>query len=143
MSGSGGGLDYSIACQQVESIVVDPRYSDSALGKEHQWLAIRPGTDAALCEAIAYQLITKDQHDKAFLAKYCVGFDDTTLPASAPANADYKSYILGNSEDGVAKTPAWAAEITGIPELNIIELANKLAVANAPYITQEIGRAHV
>ncbi|MEC4728663.1 molybdopterin-dependent oxidoreductase [Shewanella sp. D64] len=139
MSGSGGGLDYSLACQQVEAIIVDPRYSESALGKEHTWLAIRPGTDAALCEALAYQLISQNQHDQAFLDKYCVGFDEKTLPTSAPANADYKSYILGNSDDGIAKTPKWAAEITGIPELNIIKLADKLAAANAPYITQGWG----
>ncbi|MCS5960948.1 hypothetical protein LNP74_21250 [Klebsiella pneumoniae subsp. pneumoniae] len=31
-----------------------------------------------------------------------------TLPAGAPANGHYKAYILGEGDDGIAKTPQWA-----------------------------------
>ena len=41
--------------------------------------------------------------DKPFLDKYCVGYDETTMPAGAPANGHYKAYILGEGPDGVAK----------------------------------------
>lgn len=139
MSGSGGTLDFSIANKKIESIVVDPRYSDSVLGDKSQWLAIRPGTDAALCEALAYQIITQNKHDQAFLDRYCIGFDESTLPLGASKNSDYRSHILGFSDDGIAKTPSWAAAITGIPEYKIIDLADKLMQAEAPFITQGWG----
>ncbi|MDI5874582.1 DMSO/selenate family reductase complex A subunit [Shewanella xiamenensis] len=139
MSGSGGSFDYSLANHKVESIIVDPRYSDSSLGAESHWLAIKPGTDAALCEAIAYQIISKNRHNQVFLDTYCIGFDEKTLPASAPKNGDYKSYILGFGDDNTPKTPSRAAEITGIPEYKIIELADKLIAAEAPFITQGWG----
>jgi anaerobic dimethyl sulfoxide reductase subunit A len=50
------------------------------------------------------------------------GFDEATLPASAPPGASYRSYLLGLA-DGVKKTPEWAAEITGIPAATIRRLA--------------------
>ncbi|MGI2258435.1 DMSO/selenate family reductase complex A subunit [Shewanella sp. GXUN23E] len=139
MSGTGGGYDYVNAATEVTTIVVDPRYSESALADGCSWLPIRPGTDAALCEALAYQIISQGRHDQQFLDKYCVGFDQQSLPESAPANSDYKSHILGLGADGIAKTPAWAAAITGIPERQIIDLADKLTNARAPFITQGWG----
>ncbi|MCW1889064.1 hypothetical protein OK016_01870 [Vibrio chagasii] len=48
-------------------------------------------------------MITEDLVDQPFLDKYCVGYDEKTLPASAPKNSDYKSYILGLGEDGVQR----------------------------------------
>ncbi len=70
-------------------------------GREDQWIPIRPSTDAALVAGLAYVLITENYVDQAFLDKYCIGYDEKTLPASAPPNSDYKSYILGLGEDGV------------------------------------------
>lgn len=95
--------------------MIDPRYNDTAAGREDEWLPIRPGTDGALAAAIGWVLITEDLIDKPFLDKYCIGYDETTLPASAPRNAHYKAYILGQGDDGIAKTPQWAAQITSIP----------------------------
>lgn len=74
-----------------------------------------PGTDGALACAIARVLITENMVDQPFLDKYCVGYDEKTLPANAPRNAHYKAYILGEGPDGIAKTPEWAAKITSIP----------------------------
>jgi anaerobic selenocysteine-containing dehydrogenase len=65
--------------------------------------------------ALAWVMITENLVDQPFLDKYCVGYDEKTLPASAPANGHYKAYILGQGSDGVAKTPEWASTITGIP----------------------------
>ncbi|MDK6752774.1 molybdopterin-dependent oxidoreductase, partial [Escherichia coli] len=86
--------------------------NDTAAGREDEWLPIRPGTDGALACAIAWVLITENMVDQPFLDKYCVGYDEKTLPANAPRNAHYKAYILGEGPDGIAKTPEWAAKIT-------------------------------
>ena len=98
------------------------------------------GTDAALVSALAYVMIKEDTVDKPFLDKYCVGYDETTMPAGAPANGHYKAYILGEGPDGVAK-PQWAAKITGIPAARIVKLAREIGTAKPAYITQGWGRS--
>ena len=137
---SGGSETYQISEQlhrrNVRTIFVDPRYSDSMLGKEDEWVPIRPGTDAALVEAIAHVLITEDLVDQAFLDAYCVGYDASTLPASTPANGSYKDYILGDGPDGIAKTPDWAAPITGIPAERIVKLAREIGTAKPVFVAQ-------
>ncbi|CAH6100144.1 molybdopterin-dependent oxidoreductase [Klebsiella pneumoniae] len=124
---SGGGITWYLEQARERSnarmIVIDPRYTDTAAGREDEWIPIRPGTDAALVAGIAWVLINEDLVDQPFLDKYCVGYDEKTLPAGAPANGHYKAYILGEGDDGIAKTPQWASRITGIPTERIIKLA--------------------
>ena len=62
MSG-GGEIHEHINAQRkrnVRTIIIDPRYTDTMLGKEDEWIPIRPGTDAALVEGIAHVLITEN-----------------------------------------------------------------------------------
>ncbi|EPC4329460.1 DMSO/selenate family reductase complex A subunit, partial [Cronobacter sakazakii] len=140
---SGGGVTYYLeqarAKSQARMIVIDPRYTDTAAGREDEWIPIRPGTDAALASAIAWVLITENYVDQPFLDNYCVGYDEKTLPSGAPANGHYKAYILGDGPDGTAKTPAWAAPITGIPEARIIKLAREIGEAKPAFIAQGWG----
>ncbi|ACV21492.1 DMSO/selenate family reductase complex A subunit [Slackia heliotrinireducens] len=120
-------------------IVIDPRYTATSALRADQWIPIRPGTDAALADAIAYVLITEDMVDQDFLDTYCIGYDESTLPESAPAKSDYKSHILGEGPDGTAKTPAWASEITGIPEQVISDLAHEIGTTQPCCIMQGLG----
>jgi anaerobic dimethyl sulfoxide reductase chain A len=140
---SGGGLTYCIEQAKARSnaklIIIDPRYNDTGAGREDEWIPIRPGTDAALVAAMAYVMITENLIDKPFLDKYCVGFDEVTMPASAPKNGHYKAYILGEGADGIAKTPDWAAAITGIPASRIISLAREIATTKPAFIAQGWG----
>ncbi|NOH95157.1 DmsA/YnfE/YnfF family dimethyl sulfoxide reductase [Vibrio sp. 99-70-13A1] len=140
---SGGGLIHhyveSKNLSNAKTIIIDPRYTDTAGGREDQWIPIRPSTDAALVAGLAHVMITEDLVDQPFLDKYCVGYDETTLPASAPENSDYKSYILGKDEDGVEKTPAWASKITGIPVDTIIKLAREMGTNKPCAIHQGWG----
>ncbi|EMT6576887.1 dimethyl sulfoxide reductase subunit A [Providencia rettgeri] len=140
---SGGGVTYYVEQARERSnarmIVIDPRYNDTASGREDEWLPIRPGTDGALAAALAYVIITEDMVDQEFVDKYCIGYDEKTLPASAPQNGHYKAYILGQGADGIAKTPQWAAKITGIPADKIIKLAREIGQAKPAYIVQGWG----
>ncbi len=74
-------------------------------------------------------MINENLVDQPFLDKYCVGYDEKTLPADAPKNGHYKAYILGEGDDKTAKTPQWASQITGIPEDRIIKLAREIGTA--------------
>lgn len=120
-------------------IVIDPRYTDTVVSSGDQWIPIRPGTDTALCTALAYVMISEDLIDKDFLARYTVGYDENSLPEGAPAGSSYKSYVLGHGPDKLAKTPAWAADITGIPAARIQKLAREIASAKPCYISQGWG----
>ncbi len=140
---SGGGITYHLAEARARSgarmIMIDPRYNDTAAGREDEWIPIRPGTDAALCSAIAHVLITENLVDQPFLDKYCVGYDEKTLPSSVPRNGHYKAYILGQGADATAKTPAWASTITGIPAERIVKLAREIGHTKPCCITQGWG----
>ncbi|EMZ7272829.1 molybdopterin-dependent oxidoreductase [Klebsiella pneumoniae] len=120
-------------------IIIDPRYTDTGAGREDEWIPIRPGTDAALVSGLAWVMITENLVDQPFLDKYCVGYDEKTLPAGAPVNGHYKAYILGQGTDGIAKTPEWASTITGIPRERIVKLAREIATAKPAYISQGWG----
>lgn len=140
---SGGGITYYLEQARQRSnarmIVIDPRYTDTAAGREDEWIPIRPGTDAALVAGLAHVLITENMVDQPFLDSYCVGYDEKTLPADAPANSHYKAYILGLGEDATAKTPEWASRITGIPANRIVKLAREIGQAKPAYISQGWG----
>ena len=95
-------------------IAIDPRYHDTAATVADEWVPIRPGTDTAVMAAMANVMIREQLHDQAFLDRYTVGFDR------------FKAYVTGE-EDGVEKTPAWAAEISGVPTETILRLAREYA----------------
>lgn len=112
-------------------ICIDPIYSNTAVGLADQWIPIRPTTDSALMDAMAYVMISENIHDQKFLDTYCLGFDEAHMPAGIPAGNSYKSYVLGEGGDKTQKTPAWAEAITGIPRNTIIQLAREYA-SNRP-----------
>lgn len=90
-------------------VVVDPRLSASSVFAD-QWVAINPGTDLALVLAMSNVLIKEDLYDEAYVAENVVGFDEFA--------------------EGVKDcTPAWAAEITGVSENTIYDLAHDFAKA--------------
>ncbi|MFO0997279.1 MAG: molybdopterin guanine dinucleotide-containing S/N-oxide reductase [Alphaproteobacteria bacterium] len=78
------------------------------------WLAPRPNTDTALMLGLAHTLVAEGLHDRAFLDRYCVGFDR------------FRAYLMGES-DGVPKTAAWAATIAHIDADTIKSLARRMA----------------
>jgi anaerobic dimethyl sulfoxide reductase subunit A len=91
-------------------ICVDPRMNQAAKAFAQQWIGIRPGTDTAMMIAMAYVMITENLYDQRFIKVFTHGFER------------FADYVLGR-EDGVAKTPQWAQEITGVSAEDIQALA--------------------
>ncbi len=81
-----------------------------------EWLAPIPGTDVAIMLALAYVLATESLADRAFLDRYCTGYDR------------FERYLLG-VDDGVPKSPEWAADICGLPAQGLTTLARRMASA--------------
>ncbi|MCK8817849.1 molybdopterin-dependent oxidoreductase [Natroniella sulfidigena] len=119
-------------------IVVDPRYSDTAVALADEWISILPTTDNAVMDAMAYVMITEDLYDQEFVEKYCIGFDQSQMPNGVADAQSYKSYILGES-DNIAKTPQWAEEISKVPADTIKRLAREYATAKSAALVQGWG----
>lgn len=121
-------------------VSIDYRMNESCSGHPEEWLPIRPGTDAALAAALIHEFIVDKKTDEEFLAKYCVGWNEDSMPESAKGkNLSYYDYIMGAGYDMVEKTPEWAAPITQIPADKIRELAKDLENAKAPFVVQGWG----
>jgi anaerobic selenocysteine-containing dehydrogenase len=95
-------------------VYVCPDLNYGAAVHADKWIPILPNTDAALHLAIAYLWIKEGTYDKEYVATHTVGFDK------------FEEYVLGK-EDGIPKTPAWAARITGVPARIIKALARQWA----------------
>lgn len=98
----------------IEFVVIDPFCNYTAVAHDMKWIPIRPNTDAALDFAIMYTWIVEDTYDHEYIESHTVGFEKL------------KAYIMGE-EDGIPKTPAWAATKCDIPEYTIKELARHWA----------------
>ena len=128
-------------------VMVDPRRNGSipkrkgSDGETVSWLPINPGTDGALAAALLHELaFAHNALDWDFLREHCVGFTDETLPEHRRGlGLSAMDYLRGTGYDHVAKTPAWAAAITGIAENDIRELAAQLATARPVFIMQGWG----
>ncbi len=120
-------------------ICIDPIYTSTAAALADQWIPIRPTTDNALFDAMAYVMITENLHNQEFLDQYCLGFDEAHMPDGIPPGQSYKSYILGQGDDKLPKTPLWAEKITGIPQAVIIELAREYATNKSAALIQGFG----
>lgn len=141
---SGGGYSHYFQRQleekHCEVVHIDYRLNDSACNWGGEWLPIRPGTDGALCAALAFELIENGWADIEFLHTYCVGFDDETMPEGKRGQGlSYKDYILGTGYDGVPKTCEWASAITLIPADKIRDLARRIGEAETVFFAQGAG----
>ncbi len=98
----------------IKQIYICPDLNYGAAVHADKWIPILPNTDAALQLAIAYIWITEGTYDKDYVATHTYGFEK------------FEEYILGK-EDGIAKTPTWAAGKTGVPTRIIKALAREWA----------------
>ncbi len=80
----------------IKSIYVAPDLNYGAAVHADKWIPVLPNTDAALYLAIAHVWLTEGTYDEEYVKSHTVGFDK------------FRDYVLGK-EDGIPKTPKWAA----------------------------------
>lgn len=112
---SGGGGEHAMrstaehaAAAGVRLVSISPLKGDLP----GEWLPIRPCTDTALMLALAHVLLEENHADQDFLARHTVGFE-------------HLAAYVRSAPDGVVKSPAWAAPITGVPAETITALARE------------------
>ena len=98
----------------IKQVHIDPFCNYTAAVQADKWIAPRPGTDAAMAEAIAWVWIVEGTYDKDYVATHTLGFEE------------FRQHILGE-DDGVARTPEWAARICGVEARVIRALAREWA----------------
>lgn len=98
----------------IKTISINPLQTDTAEYLGSEWIAPRPGTDTAMMLGMICHLVEAGKADMAFLEKYTSGYKE------------FLAYVAGK-EDGVKKTPEWAAKICGIPAEKIVALADEMA----------------
>jgi len=122
----------------VSIIVIDPRLSQTGVAYADDWYALRPSTDGALADAMAYVIWSEGLQNQAFMDRYCIGFDESHMPDGVPAGESYYSYLFGH-KDGIVKTPEWAQPITGIEAERIRKLARLYATTKPACIVAGLG----
>jgi anaerobic selenocysteine-containing dehydrogenase len=100
-------------------VVVDPRRTETA-ERAALHLRPRPGTDGAIALAVAHRLVERGWVDEAFVRDHVVGFEAF--------------------RDSVReRTPAWAAEVAGVPEAQVERLAELLGTVKPATVNAGFG----
>jgi len=100
-------------------IVIDPAKTRTAKAA-NEWIAIQPGTDAALALSMIHVIIRDNLHDASYVADHTLGFDQL-------------------AERVREWTPARAAQITGVPAERIETLAREYATTRPAAIRMNYG----
>jgi anaerobic selenocysteine-containing dehydrogenase len=105
-------------------VQIEPRLSHTA-AKADQWIAINPGTNAALALGIAHVIIKEKLYDKNFVEKHGFGFEEWKDEKGQP-HKGFKQSVLENY------SPANVSEMTGIDVAVIISTAKDFAKSARP-----------
>ena len=97
----------------VRFVNISPVRDNLETGGPVEWIPVRPNTDTAVMLGLAHAVANDPRFDRSFVDRYTVGYEH------------FESYLFG-ARDGIAKTPAWAAEISGVPASRIASLAQEL-----------------
>ncbi len=98
----------------IKQIYIAPDCNYASAVHADRWIPILPNTDAALYLAICHHWFKNGTYDKEYLDTHAYGVDR------------FEDYVMGR-EDGQAKSPEWAAPITGVPSRVIKALAAEWA----------------
>ena len=81
-------------------IVIDPRKNDTVLQLDAEWIPLRPATDSALMDAMAYVIVKEGLQDQDFLDRCCLGFDKEHMPDGVEPSECYLSWQSGMPQQG-------------------------------------------
>ena len=100
-------------------VCIDP-YRTPTAEQADEYLRVRPGTDGALALAMMHVLIAEGLIDREYVARATVGFDELARHVRT-------------------LTPAWAAQITGLPADTITAFARRYGATTRSFLRIGIG----
>ena len=101
-------------------VVIDPRRTETVTRCDAQWIPIRPGTDGALALSLVGVMIDEELYDEKFAENWCHGF------------RELRTYVQHFP-------PEVAAQITGVPEDVIRDLARRICNASGACLVMYSG----
>lgn len=109
------------AAEGAKLVQVEACLSNTA-AKADTWLAIKPGTEAALALGLAHVIIKEKSYNKAFIRDYCLGFEDWQDSGGTVHKGFKQSVLKEYSPDAVSR-------ITGVSADRISDIAREFAQA--------------
>src|SRR5574341_529920 len=100
-------------------VQIEPRLSPTAANAD-EWIAINPGTEAALALGLAYTIIKEGRYDENFTREHTFGFEDWK-DKQGKERMGFKNWVLQEY------TTESVSIITGVPIVTIIRLAREFA----------------
>ncbi len=107
----------SEAGRRAKCTQISPRFSLTA-AKADEWVALKPGTEAALALGIAYVLITEGLYDADFVNERTFGFDDWQ-DRRGKTHMGFRSLVLQEYRLNAVSV------LTGVPVETILRLARE------------------
>jgi anaerobic selenocysteine-containing dehydrogenase len=117
---------------KVPIVQIESRASTTA-SKSDQWMAVKPGTEAALALGMAHVIIKENAYDEDFLTNHAHGFE-SWLSADGRYHKGFKAMVLESY------APAQVAQITGLSAETVVSLAKAFAKAKAPIAVYGKGK---
>ena len=112
------------AGKKVKIVQIESRASNTA-SKADQWVAARPGTDAALALGLCHVIINEQLYNTEFVNDHSFGFNDWSS-VDGKDHKGFKNMILNSY------SPDQVAQITGLNPKDIVSLGKDFAAAKAP-----------
>jgi menaquinone reductase, molybdopterin-binding-like subunit len=113
-------------------VQVESRASNTA-SKADQWVAVRPGTEAALALGMAHVLIKEGLLHTGFVQEHTFGFEDWRS-SDGKNHMGFKTLVMNQY------APEQVEQITGVNKSEIISLALGFAKAKAPVALSGKGK---
>lgn len=122
--------------------VVDIRVTTTGAAADHL-LLVKPGTDGALALAIAHVILTEGLWSKRFVGDFLDGVNRFKAGETIDGASFSEKWTLGLIDwwnlELKDRTPKWAAEITTIPEKDIMSVAREFATTKPAMAIFERG----
>ncbi len=107
-------LSYWYSELGIKQIYICPDLNYAAAVHADRWIPVLPNTDAAMYLGVCYHWFKNGTYDKDYLKTHAVGVEA------------FEAYVMGD-EDGIKKTPEWAATKCGVSARVIRALAEEWA----------------
>jgi thiosulfate reductase/polysulfide reductase chain A len=121
---------------------VDVHFTTTASAAD-RFLNVKPATDGALALAIAHVILTEGLWDRAFVGDFADGVNKFKAGETIDPASFKQKWVHGLPEWWNAelkdRTPKWAAEVTTVPEKDIMAVAREFSTTRPAMAIMERG----